>query len=628
MSNAASPGAVERHPPGLFLLFFVEMWERFSFYGMRALLIFYLTKGFLKATDDSAYAIYGAYTALVYATPFIGGILADRLLGTRLAIILGGLLMAAGHLVMTVETEVGLYTALALLICGNGFFKPNISTMVGALYPAGSPRRDAGFTIFYIGINLGAGLAPLVCGYIGETYGWHYGFGLATIGMLVGLATFVAPSTLSTGLIVLTAAGATAVMFISTKDDYLQMGLNAPVAIALVVAAIFAAKNLARGGIPADVGLPPPNEQSLMKGTGRFRFTVVLIATLACVPVIALLVSRNELAGYVLTVFGVVSLGYLIFGMVTSTRIERERLIVVLILTFFSMLFWAIFEQAGSSVNNFTDRNVDRVVGDAPVELGKEYANIPITQELYGQTIDGKRWELADIAEAQKARLEAVATDPNTTVGTITFTPTEERHALISVGGGELKASVFQAVNPICIMLFGLIFSSLWVSLGRRGKDPSAPFKFGLGLVQLGLGFGILWWATKSADSMGMVAVSFLILSYVLQTTGELCLSPVGLSLVTKLSPVRMASAVMGTWFLATAFSQYLAAIIAKLTGGEHGGGSGASPPPWETVGTYGEVFGQLGIVAVVAGFVLFALSPFLNKWMHLSPKELGNSGH
>lgn len=628
MSNAAAAGSTERHPPGLFLLFFVEMWERFSFYGMRALLIFYLTKGFLQASDKNAYAIYGAYTALVYATPFIGGILADRLLGTRLSIILGGLLMAAGHLVMTIENEVGLYTALALLICGNGFFKPNISTMVGALYPAGSPRRDAGFTIFYIGINLGAGLAPLVCGYIGETYGWHYGFGLATIGMLVGLATFVAPSALSAGLIGLTAVGATAVMLISTKDDLLQMGLNAPVAIALVVAAIVAAMNLSRGGIPTDIGRPPPDGQSLFRGSPAMRFTIVLVATLLCVPVIAILVSRNELAGYVLTAFGVVSLVYLLFGMLTSTKVERERLSVVLILTFFSMLFWAIFEQAGSSVNNFTDRNVDRVVGGEAVVAGKEYRDVEVTQEFYGQTIDGKRWELADIADAQKARIEALEKDPNATAGTISFTASDEKHALIAVGGSELKASVFQAVNPICIMLFGLIFSSLWVMLGKRGLDPSAPFKFGLGLVQLGVGFGVLWWGATTADSMGMVAMGFLILSYVLQTTGELCLSPVGLSLVTKLSPARMASAVMGMWFLATAFSQYLAAIIAALTGGEHGGEAGTVPPPWETVGTYADVFGKLGIAAVIAGVVLFGLTPFLNKWMHLNPKEASSGGH
>ena len=200
------------HPAGLFTLFFAEMWERFSYYGMRALLVFYMTKGFLGYGDKDAYAVYGAYTALVYMTPFFGGLLADRLLGQRRAVIFGGILMALGHLLMGVDwnftitiggqsilllqRRTAFFTALALLICGNGFFKPNISTIVGALYRHGNPRRDAGFTIFYMGVNLGAAIAPLLCGYIGETYNWHWGFGLATIGMLVGTAIFVAPARL------------------------------------------------------------------------------------------------------------------------------------------------------------------------------------------------------------------------------------------------------------------------------------------------------------------------------------------------------------------------------------------------------------------------------------------------
>ncbi|MDZ4755075.1 MAG: peptide MFS transporter [Phycisphaerae bacterium] len=658
---AVDATTTDRHPPGLFLLFFVEMWERFSFYGMRALLVFYLTKGFLQASDAEAYGIYGAYGALVWATPFIGGIIADKILGLRLSIILGGLLMAAGHLVMIVETPVGLYTALALLIVGNGFFKPNISTMVGALYPQTSPRRDSGFTIFYMGINLGAALAPLVCGYIGETYGWHYGFGLATIGMLVGVATFVVPSTVSRFLILATALGAAAVMVVSTKDDRLQFLLNAPVAIALLVAAGIAAYKLSGGGIPAEIGRPPmpgsaspvcgrcgyarvglrpdavcpecstpyraPTE-SLLKMSPLVRFLVVTIGTLAVVPGIALLVSRNEAAGYVLIAFGVVSLVYLVWGMVTSTKIERERLGVVFVLLFFTMLFWAIFEQAGSSVNNFTDRNVDRVVSDTQIVAGQTYSDVIVTQEFYGQTINGTRWELADIERVQKERIDALTADPDTTLGTVTFTATPENE-LLGVGGNELKASVFQAVNPIYILLFGLGFSALWGYLGRLNKDPSAPFKFGLGLIQLGLGFGVLWYGAKHSDSGGMVAMQFLLLSYALQTTGELCLSPVGLSLVTKLSPTRMASAVMGTWFLATAFSHYLAGFIAKLTSGAGSEVPGAAtPPPWETVHTYGTVFGQLGIVAIAAGFVLFALTPLLRKWMHLSPDVTARAGH
>ena len=189
------------HPAGLFTLFFAEMWERFSYYGMRALLVFYMIKGFLGYNDNDAYAIYGAYTALVYAAPFIGGMLADRLLGARRAVVIGGLLMAAGHLLMTVENRMAFFTALSLLICGNGFFKPNISSIVGTLYPRGSVKKDAGFTIFYMGINLGAAMSPVLCGYVGETYGWHYGFGLATAGMLIGVAVFVAPNWLTQLLI-------------------------------------------------------------------------------------------------------------------------------------------------------------------------------------------------------------------------------------------------------------------------------------------------------------------------------------------------------------------------------------------------------------------------------------------
>ena len=189
------------HPTGLYTLFFAEMWERFSYYGMRALLILYVTKGFLGYGDKDANAVYGAYTALVYMTPFFGGMVADRLLGARTTVVIGGLLMSAGHLLMTFENKFSFFTALALLILGNGFFKPNISTMVGSLYPPNSPKRDGGFTIFYIGINLGAAMAPLLCGYIGETKGWHYGFGLATIGMLTGLAVFVATTLLTQVLI-------------------------------------------------------------------------------------------------------------------------------------------------------------------------------------------------------------------------------------------------------------------------------------------------------------------------------------------------------------------------------------------------------------------------------------------
>lgn len=613
------------HPPGLFMLFFAEMWERFSYYGMRALLVFYMTKGFLGYGDKKAYAVYGAYTALVYATPFIGGMLADRLLGARKAVVMGGMLMAAGHLLMTVQQDYAFFGALALLIVGNGFFKPNISTIVGSLYAAGSPKRDSGFTIFYIGINLGAALAPLLCGYVGETYGWHYGFGLATIGMLIGLAVFVAPSRVTQALILLGALAAAASMVYVNLSDQLMLWVNAPVALALLVAAVAATMAVGKGGLPESAGRPAASAAA-HKGKEWMVYVGILVA----VPGLAFLVGQNTIAGYVLTVFGVLALGTIAVEAFRSQKVERERLFVVLIMMFFSMLFWAFFEQAGSSVNNFTDRNVNRVVAASVFtqdQVGKTI-DVPANQALVGlKRPDGKFVSLTEIdkindaaREAQKSK-GAAAEAPRPTVA---WTVTPE-HVGKEYGGSEVKASVFQAVNPVCIMVFGLLFSALWGFLGKRKLEPSTPVKFAAGLLQLGLGFLVFWYAAKHSSDRGMTMMAFLVIGYALHTTGELCLSPVGLSMVTRLSPKRMVSTVMGGWFLATAFSNYLAGLIAALTGIAHGEeGPAVLPPPQETVGVYGGVFGQIGVYACIAAVVLLALAPLLTKWMH---READDSG-
>ena len=241
------------HPVGLFTLFFSEMWERFSYYGMRALLVYYMTKEFLGYSDTRAYGVYGAYTALVYANGFIGGLFADRLLGRRRSAVLGGLLMAAGHAMMVWTNTTAFYVALALLIAGNGFFKPNVTSILGTLYPPGSPRRDGGYTIYYMGVNLGATLAPLVCGYIGERYGYHYGFGLAAIGMLVGLAVFVAPIRWTQVLILLTAIS-TSISMIFLQDNVYQLALSIFSGLALTTAGIVAFVALGRGGLPENAG--------------------------------------------------------------------------------------------------------------------------------------------------------------------------------------------------------------------------------------------------------------------------------------------------------------------------------------------------------------------------------------
>lgn len=649
------------HPPGLFTLFFAEMWERFSYYGMRALLVFYMTKGFLGFGDTRAYEVYGAYTALVYATPFIGGMLADRLLGARKSVVIGGLLMAAGHLLMTIENDVTFFTALALLICGNGFFKPNISTIVGTLYPKGSPKRDAGFTVFYIGINLGAALAPLLCGYVGETFGWHYGFGLATIGMLIGVAVFVAPSLITQILIGLGALGAALSMVYVGRNDTLMLLVNAPVGLALLLAAGAAIAAISRGGLPHWAGRLATHVNSRLKNSNPFRCAgcgydlsghdeisglvtcpecghaqgtqqepkrgippsewFVYGGILLAIPVLAILVHKSEIAGYALTFFGIIALGTILITAIKSAKVERERLFVVLILMFFSMLFWAFFEQAGSSVNNFTDRNVDRIV--SPQVFTKEQVGTTIdvqaNQALVGlKRSDGSIVRLNEINEMndafRKANADAFQKGERPT---ISWAVTESDVGQ-AYGGSEVKATVFQAVNPVCIMIFGLVFSALWDFLGKRKMEPSTPVKFALGLFQLAAGFLAFWYGASQSTDRGMTSMAFLVLGYGLHTTGELCLSPVGLSMVTKLSPTRIVSTVMGGWFLATAFSNYLAGLIATLTGVSHGGEeSKVLPPPQETVNVYGDVFLKIAIAGGISALVVLVLSPLLSKWMH-----------
>jgi POT family proton-dependent oligopeptide transporter len=482
------------HPEGLWYLFFAEAWERFSFYGMRALLVLYMTQAF--AYDDArAYEIYGAYTALVYATPVIGGLVADRLLGFRKAVLLGGVLMAFGHFAMAIEGA--FYLALGLLIAGNGFFKPNVSTIVGRLYGPDDPRRDAGFTIFYMGINAGAALAPIVCGYLRHYLGWHFGFGAAGVGMLIGLAVFMK----------------------------------------------------GRGAF-GDVAEPP--DPALLRKPLSFGLNREILVYAGAIVEAALAwqlvqqavwVGRLLIATAVISLFGL--LLYLFLGV--DDRKARDRMGIALVLIVISMVFWSFFEQAGSSMNLFAERNVDR--------------------RVLGTTL-----------------------------------PTE----------------IFQAVNPVFILIFGLVFGWLWVWLARRSLEPSIPLKFGFGIVQLGLGFGALYIGAVVSGSDGMVGMGWLVLGYLLHTTGELCVSPIGLSMITKLSPPKVVGVMMGAWFLSSAFAQYVASLIAALTGVSGGAEGGTTlPPASETVMVYGSVFGGICIVALLVGVAVCALSPLLARGTH-----------
>ncbi len=688
------------HPTGLYTLFFAEMWERFSYYGMRALLLLYMLKGFLGYGDKDANAVYGAYTALIYMTPFFGGMIADRMLGKRTAVVIGGLLMAAGHLLMMVQTELFFFCALGLLIAGNGFFKPNISSMVGELYAEQSTNRDSGFTIFYIGVNLGGAISPLLCGYIGETFGWHLGFGLATIGMLIGLAVFVAPNLLTQVLIALAATSSAVAMIRFNAGDTFSLILTYFVVFALIISAVVAITALMRGGLPKEIGRAPYPElwgKNLIKVVIGIGFAipifVLLVSGFSVVPGFEQLTlipeswiqpmqeSQSKLvkgvaqfveeasrpAGLVLSLSGLIATFYLIREAIRMNKIARERMFVVFILTFFSIWFWAFFEQSGSSVNNFTDRNVDRVSEKKQITQSDVGKTIELrltaeskldslnyfSQEFLGhdngstkvhaqieravRQVEGAKEEDKRMTEKKlQATILALQQEPKMTMTAMTYlrefakqekatledkkfewTFTEENVGKIGLGGAEIPASVFQAVNSIFIILLGLVLTALWDFLGARGLEPSTPVKFALSLVQVGLGFAMLYFGAQTADADGMVASYWLILMYLLLTTGELCLSPIGLSMVTKLSPARLVSTVMGSWFLATAFAQFLAGIIAQFASVNEGGGD-IVPIPSATVHIYGDVYKLLAILACGSGVVCLALSPLLKKWMHI----------
>ena len=473
------------HPKGLYMLFFAEMWERFSYYGMRALLIFYLTKHWLFA-DDKSNLIYGAYTSLVYITPVLGGYLADRYLGQRKAVLFGGILLMCGHFLMAVEGVGGqndptinvFWTALAFIIVGSGFLKANISVMVGQLYKLTDTRRDGAYTIFYMGINLGAAVGTILVGYLGETVGWGYGFGLAGIGMLAGLIVFV-------------------------------LG-----------------RKTLRGAGEAPRALPSSREWTIY-GIG-----------IAAVAVIWGLIQYQNIIQNLLIISGIGLLGYVLYQAFKLDREPRQRIFAILFLIALNPIFWGLFEQAGGSLNLYTDRFVDR-------------AGVP--------------------------------------------------------------ATLFQSINPIYIIILAPMFAALWVALGKRGLEPSAPAKFALALFQVGLGFLVFVWGANAVGAAAMTPVIFVFLIYLLHTTGELCLSPVGLSAMNRLAPSFMASLIMGAWFYMTAVGNFVAGKIGEATGGE-----GGEMSKDLTLAIYSKI----GWITIGVSALVLALSPLVKKWMHLDTLE------
>ncbi|ACG76952.1 peptide transporter [Phenylobacterium zucineum HLK1] len=555
----------KNHPRGLIILFFAEMWERFSYYGMRSILIFYLTQHLLF-DDATANAQYGSYTSLVYLLPLLGGILADRYIGTRKAVAFGALLLVAGHLTMAVEgkpatqtlTYAGqtyqvvseglmeqrqvrlvvdgqqhefgpaatggleiknlpadaplpsvlpdgeyqltntvdpfgknaFYLAVSLIIMGVGFLKPNISTLVGQLYPQGDPRRDSGFTLYYYGINLGAFWASVLCGLLGVTFGWWAGFGLAGVGMLAGFIVFV-----------------------------------------------LGKKHLEGNG-------EPPNPELLKKpvaGPVNREWLIYGLSILGVLPV-WWLVQRNAVVGVALGISTVASfIGIaLIIAFMAKTWVERQRMMLATVLILGAVVFFTLFEQAGTSLNLFAARNVNLV---------------------------------------------------------------------------GVSAAQTQSFNAGYILIFAPVFAAAWAWLAQRGRDPNPTLKFGLGLFQVGLGFMVVVWGAGFADEQYRMPMIFLALLYLFHTTGELFLSPVGLSEITKLSIARVVSFMMAVWFLSSSVAQYVGGWIAGLAGTHTVGGQVTDPAA--SLAASLKVFNMLGLWGMGIGVGFVVLSFFIKHWAH-----------
>jgi POT family proton-dependent oligopeptide transporter len=554
------------HPRGLVILFLTEMWERFSYYGMRGLLVVYLTQHFLFS-DEKSSLLYGAYTALVYVMTIIGGSLADRYLGARKAVTFGAILLTLGHFGMTfegsgskqilsynesqfqialdgrggdakqqiitdsgksyvtftetdmviaepevvdlpkvisrddfsmsVETEEGylnmLYLSLALLIAGVGFLKANISTIVGSLYGFGDARRDSGFTIFYMGINMGAFLASIFCGYLGIVHGWKYGFGLAGIGMLIGLLVFLSCQS-----------------WLEGKAE-------------------------------------PPSMEKLKEKVFLFINVewMCYLVGFAIIAVSMFLVMNEELVGGILGPIGIVMmLGMIGYSILQLQGDERSRMLAAIYFILAQIPFWALFEQAGSSLNLLTARLVDR--------------------EIFGWSVPGP---------------------------------------------------VFQSLNAGYIFMFAPLVAWLWIWLAKRDLNPSTPIKFALGVALAGLGFLALVAGMRGSGEVGLTPVIFIFLIYWIHTMGELMVSPVGLSAVTKLAPARIVGMTMGAWFLYSGLSNFLAGVIARTTGAETIGGQMTNVAAAKA--GYIEVYSQVGFIAIVISVLMLLISPVITKMMH-----------
>ncbi len=476
-----------KYPKQLWSLFFSEMWERFCFYGMRGMLTYFMVNQlFMKEGDANLQ--YGATQAFVYAFTFIGGLFADKILGFRKSLFWGGLLMITGSIILAIDPNQYFFLGLSFNIIGTGFFKPNISTMVGALYKEGDSRRDAGFSLFYSGINIGALLGGYACITIGKGYSWNLAFGLAAIVMTISLLTFV-----------------------------------------------FTRKSL------GPIGLSP--FENLNDGKNRQWYDYAVYGgSLAVIPLIMIMVAKTDYTDMFMYIIGPFSLIYLFYEMTQHTAAEVKKLVAALLFILFSVVFWAIFEQAGGSLSLFASNNIS----------GTLLGFIPL--------------------------------DPN---------------------------GVNNAANSLFVIIFAPLIGLLWIWLSKRKAEPNAVVKFGLAFLFLGLAFYGFYTCRFFANDLGIASLDVFTAAYFIVTIGELCLSPIGLSIMTKLSPARLQGLMMGMWFLASAYGQYVAGLFGASIVSEV-----QNPSAMDKLISYTEGYKQFGLYAVICGILLIAISPVIKKFM------------
>lgn len=475
-----------KYPKQLWYLFLTEMWERFCFYGMRGMLVVFMVSQ-LAIADTEANLQYGAIQAFIYAFTFVGGLFADKILGFRKSLFWGGALMIAGSFIIAASPKELFYIGTCFTIVGTGFFKPNISTMVGELYKPGDPRRDAGFGLFYSGINVGALLGGMTCVYLGKYHSWNLAFGAAGVVMIIGLLTF-----------------------------------------------LFTQKSM------GPIGLSPLKD--IASGKRKLYEILVFIGSLAVMPLILLMVQNTEYTDYFMYTIGPVTLIYLLYEMVKLDAAERKKMIAALVFIIFSVLFWAFFEQSGGSLSLFALNNL--------------------------------------------------------------------KHSLVGIEGVDPNV-INNTVNSLFVIIFSIVFGLMWIWMAKKKIEPNSVVKFGFGFLFLGGAFYVFYATRFFADADGTTSLNVFTLGYLVITFGELCLSPIGLSLMTKLSPKKLWGVMMGMWFLASAYGQYVAGLL-----GAGIAEAGENASNMDKLITYTEGYKQLGIYALIAGVLLLIISPIVRKFM------------